>query len=102
MTALDVLTDLRSRGVTLAAAGDKLRYRPVDALTSADLAALREHKADLLALLEVERLDALSDADWYALVESDLATYGQFCSTRCYARGEELPGRMRTIVAPLP
>lgn len=51
MDAATLLEALRSRGVTLTARGDRLTFRPVDAVTSDLLAALREHKADLLARL---------------------------------------------------
>ncbi len=52
MTAPAILSNLRSRGVTLSAAGSTLTFdAPVGELTDADRAALREHKAELLALL---------------------------------------------------
>jgi hypothetical protein len=53
MTAASLLLSLRSRGVTLTVAADRLRFRPADAVTAADLAALRAHKAALLDLLAV-------------------------------------------------
>lgn len=49
-----LLAELRERGVELRGAGDKLRFRPADALTGKDLELLRVHKAELLTLL-VER-----------------------------------------------
>ncbi|HVC35367.1 MAG TPA: hypothetical protein VNL16_17785 [Chloroflexota bacterium] len=54
MTALDLLADLRSRGIELQTDGDQLRYRPADALTEADRALLAGHKAELLLLLAAE------------------------------------------------
>lgn len=54
MTASDLLGDHRARGVGLVAAGDRIRYRPADALTDADRAALRVHKSELTALLTAE------------------------------------------------
>jgi hypothetical protein len=49
--AASLVARLRARGIELVPAGDRLRYRPVDALTPDELAALRELKADVLALL---------------------------------------------------
>ena len=54
MTALDLLDDLRKRGIELQAVGDKLRFRPADALSEADCALLLQHKPELLALLAAE------------------------------------------------
>ena len=49
MNALDLLTDLRSRGVHLSPSGDRLRYRaPRGVLTDELLGQLRDHKAELL------------------------------------------------------
>lgn len=50
-TVVDLLDRLRARGVELVAAGDRLRFRPADALTADELEALRRHKAEVLALL---------------------------------------------------
>ena len=59
MSAAELLEALRTRGVELRAAGDRLRFRPVAAVTTDDLEALRAHKAAVLALLadvaELER-----------------------------------------------
>jgi hypothetical protein len=46
-----LLANLRGRGIELRGAGDRLRFRPADALTAEDLELLRLHKAELLALL---------------------------------------------------
>ena len=54
MTALDLLTTLRQRGVTLEALGDRLRFYPADRVPPALLTAIRERKGDLLALLRGE------------------------------------------------
>lgn len=51
MTAAALLADLRARGVTLEAAGSRLRFRPREAVPSDLRAALAAHKAELLALL---------------------------------------------------
>ena len=51
MTAAELLTTLRRRGLTLAAHGDALIVRPRDLLTDELRAAIRTHKRDLLAEL---------------------------------------------------
>src|SRR5215470_12904392 len=51
MTAADLLTSLRGRGLTLTADGDALVVRPRDLLTDELRAAIRAHKRDLLAEL---------------------------------------------------
>jgi hypothetical protein len=47
----DLLERLHSRGVELIMAGDRLRYRPVEALTNTELAELRRHKAEVLRII---------------------------------------------------
>jgi hypothetical protein len=54
--AVALVAQLRARGIELVPAGDRLRYRPVDALTPDELAALRALKADVLALLTAPTL----------------------------------------------
>jgi hypothetical protein len=51
VTAAVLVETLRARGVHLRAVGDKIRYRPISALTPEGLEALRQHKAEVLALL---------------------------------------------------
>src|SRR5215471_12466031 len=51
MTAADLLTSLRGRGLTLTADGDALVVRPRDLLTDELRAAIRAHKQGLLAEL---------------------------------------------------
>lgn len=51
MTAAALIADLRSRGVTLVADGERLRCRPRSALSDDDLSALRAHKSEVLARL---------------------------------------------------
>lgn len=46
-----LLTELRVRGIELAATGDRLRYRPVDAVPPELLTQLRVHKAALITIL---------------------------------------------------
>lgn len=51
MTPATLLSDLTARGMEFWAHGDKLRYRPVDRMTSEELNAIRQHKEAILALL---------------------------------------------------
>lgn len=51
MTARELLDALARQGVTVEAHGDRLRYSPREAVTPDLLERLREHKAELLALL---------------------------------------------------
>ena len=55
MSASELLVGLRDCGVELVATGDQLRYRPREAVTPQLLDDLREHKPELLKLLESEQ-----------------------------------------------
>ena len=64
MGPTEVLAELARHGVEVAVAGDRLRFRPQDAVTPKLRAALVEHKLDLIRLLggddEVEwRVEAM-------------------------------------------
>ena len=51
-TEIAALVDrLRALGVELVPVGDRLRFRPADALTPEDLEALRQHKYEVIAFL---------------------------------------------------
>ena len=58
MTAIDIIQDLRRRGVELQAAGDRLRFRPAGAIPPDLLERLREHKAEIIAALETTTVRA--------------------------------------------
>jgi len=51
MTATGILSELARRRVYLEVAGDKLRWRPKDALTPDLVEALKQRKAEILGLL---------------------------------------------------
>ena len=51
MQPAELLAELSRRGVAIAVAGDRLRFRPQDAVTPDLRTALIEHKADLIRLL---------------------------------------------------
>jgi hypothetical protein len=56
--AVDLLAELEGLGIELEADGDRLRFRPRDKVTADVAAQMKEHKAELLALLE--RREAVS------------------------------------------
>lgn len=56
MTATALLAHLSARGVRVRVEGECLRLAPRDALTPELLAEVREHKPQLLALLDPERV----------------------------------------------
>jgi hypothetical protein len=62
-----LLDMLRQRGVTLAVVGDELRYHPKRAVDPATVALLRQHKAELVRLLEEQQRRRPDDADQHAL-----------------------------------
>jgi hypothetical protein len=52
--ALDLLADLRNKGIELVLAGDRIRFRPVQAVSSDLREQMIEMKNDLLDLLAIE------------------------------------------------
>jgi hypothetical protein len=54
MTAAALLADLRGRGIQLAVAGDRLRFRPQSAMTAELAGRIKASKAELLTLLSVD------------------------------------------------
>lgn len=54
--ALDTLADLRAVGLALIREGDSLRVRPSSKLTEARRQAISDHKHELLAALDAERM----------------------------------------------
>ncbi len=60
MTAAALVADLRARGVTLVADGNKLRCRPKSALSAVDLAALAELKPQIIAALQAPKTDTVA------------------------------------------
>ncbi|MDP9478336.1 MAG: hypothetical protein M3R38_22090 [Actinomycetota bacterium] len=52
MVLPELLREIESRGVTLEPAGDRLRFRPKKNLTPALVEGLRQHKAEILEVLE--------------------------------------------------
>jgi hypothetical protein len=78
MTATDLLTTLRSKGLTVAADGDALTVGPRELLTDELRAAIRAHKRDLLAELPRYR---------WLIVEPD-GTRREICTLPEMTRGE--------------
>jgi hypothetical protein len=57
-----LIETLRARGVALRPDGDRLRVRPAEALTPAELEALRQHKAAVLDALRAAPVPAEAPA----------------------------------------
>lgn len=57
-----IIDRLHVRGVRLYADGDRLRWQaPTGVMTDADLSALREYKADVLAILREAEADRIEE-----------------------------------------
>ncbi len=62
MTASAILDGLHRRGVRLWINGEKLRWRaPEGVVTAADLSALREHKAEAMAIIREQDADRIEE-----------------------------------------
>ena len=78
MKATDLLVAVRQCGVEMQADGDRLRYRPPGRVPPALQAALKEHKRELLAELQIEQ------------------ALGTGACVLCAARGMQQEGRQQT------
>jgi len=58
MTVTQILSELERRGVRLEAVGDRLRYRPKDAVPAEMVEVLRAHKEELLQALRELKVKA--------------------------------------------
>ena len=58
VTATEIIQDLRRRGVQLEAVGDRLRFRPREAVTSDLVEALKQHKAEIISTLTAPAVPA--------------------------------------------
>lgn len=99
--AAQLVAELRARGVELVAAGDRLRYRPVDAVTPNEIEVMRAFKPEILRILTGvlhERVDAFRHAmaEWFASGRPGvplLALPGVTPALgRCVSCGVTLPG----------
>ena len=62
MSAAAILDDLHRRGVRFLVRGEKLRWRaPEGVVTEADLSALRQHKAEAMAIIREADADAFEE-----------------------------------------
>jgi len=62
MNVETLVTDLHRRGVRLHVNGDRLRwFAPVGVVTEADLSVLREHKAEVMAILREAESDRIEE-----------------------------------------
>ena len=56
MTATEILNELQRRGVELRAEGDRLRFRPKEAVTPDLIKILKQHKAEIIAAVAGDKL----------------------------------------------
>ena len=62
MTASAILDGLHRRGVRFSINGDRLHWRaPSGVMTDADLSALREHKAEAMAIVREQDADRIEE-----------------------------------------
>ncbi len=89
----DVLAWADRIGVTLSVMGDRVRYAPREAASPEFVAALIEHKAALLRLLNEPELTAaaIADAVDACLRLGKRLRDGEFRSLRCGITGRECP-----------
>ena len=59
MTAVQIIQDLHRRGVQLRAEGDRLKFRPKEAVTSHLVEVLKQYKAEIIAVLTGDRVPGL-------------------------------------------
>ncbi len=76
MNAVEILSELQAQGVELLAAGDRLRYRPVERVAPALLDELQAHKDEILELLGDRVADSLGG------VEAASVTAAEVCQMR--------------------
>ncbi len=83
-----LLDGLHKRGVRLRVNGDRLRwFAPVGVVIEADLSALRDHKAEVLAILREEEADRIEERA--AILQFD--TYFSRREAERRARNEQHP-----------
>ena len=78
MTATEIIQDLRRRGVQLEAVGDRLRFRPREAVTSDLVEALKQHKAEIISTLTAPAVPARVRG-WDETVETGTAEVCWHC-----------------------
>jgi hypothetical protein len=64
MTALELLSVLYDRGIRVRVVGDRLRLAPGGVLTPEELADVREHKPEIIAVLTAPRITAPAVCGW--------------------------------------
>jgi hypothetical protein len=103
VSAAELLAALRTRGVEVRAAGDRLRFRPVTAVTADDLTALRAHKPALLALLaDLEALERDGTAAQLRAVAATLTAAEHQRLVAEAAAGDRLAQLVVAVLAAIP
>ena len=98
MTVLGLLYHLESLGIQLRAAGSEIRFRaPEGVLTDSLKELVREHKADLLKMLEARRKFGFPEAALFPLIEHSVVTvqgsgellgvFRKFCRVQLHRSG---------------
>jgi TubC N-terminal docking domain len=101
VSAAELLAALRGRGVELQADGDRLRFRPVAAVTADELAALRAHKAGVLALLaDLEALERDGTATRLRTIAATLTREEHERLRAEVATGDRLAELLVAVLAP--
>ncbi len=82
MNAQDIVETLAARGVTLIPDATGLVAKPASRLTDADREAIRTHKADLLRLLLVDRVETTwKPGEWLAYREDGHLVTAKYAGT---------------------
>jgi len=94
MTAPELLTNFQQRGIVLIPAGDRIRYRALTgAITDVDRTVLREHKAEILALLTAPSVPQNgADATVKSVTTAPVRVPGRSVATEHFSR-EQIPSR---------
>ena len=88
MTTSTPLDRRHGRGVRISIEGNRPRwFAPVGIVTEADPSALRQHKAEVLAILREAECDRIEE--WNAILEFD--AYLSRREAECRARNEQHP-----------
>jgi hypothetical protein len=82
-TAAEVISTLQSQGIDLLADGDVLRFRPARRITASMLEQLREHKREILSILQDqqhrERSPTTIRCPWCAAISLLESSSGLWC-----------------------
>lgn len=102
MSAVELLDQLTLHGVTLKADGTKLMFSPTDRVSPDLKMKLREHKQELLTLLQSDRPDRLLAhvyrKYWMTPEKADMATFKSILAEIATLEAQLDPGRVIDIL----